>query len=395
MKILVVCQYYYPEPFRISDICEELLQRGHSVTVVTGVPNYPEGEVYKGYEKGNRRKEIINGVKVYRCYTIPRKTGAVYRLLNYNSFSYSSSRFIDEFPGDFDVVFINQLSPIMMAKAGIKYAKKHKKPCVLYCLDLWPKSLAVGGINENSLIYKYYHRVSARIYHAVDEILITSRSFLDYFVKEFGIDKNMITYLPQYAEEIFSGIPYKEPRDICDLVFAGVIGTAQSVITIVKAAEILKDDPVRFHVFGSGVELENLRKYADDHKLDNIIFYGRKPLEEMPEYYSMADAMLLTLQADPVLSMTLPGKLQSYMSSGKPVIAAIDGEAQKVIEEAKCGYCSSAEDAEALAENICRFVIDKDRQRLTQNAITYYKQHFDKESFFDSLEVVFEKVINC
>lgn len=385
MKILVVCQYYYPEPFRISDICEELVRRGHDVTVVTGVPNYPEGEIYKGYENGSKREELINGVKVYRCHTIPRKTGAIYRLLNYNSYSYSSSRFVGSLPDDYDVVFINQLSPVMMAKAGIKYAKRHHKPCVLYCLDLWPKSLAVGGISESSLIYRHYHRVSARIYRSVDKILITSRSFSDYFEKEFGIDKSKITYLPQYAEELFSNIPPKKPDTVCDLVFAGVVGTAQSVITIVKAAEILKDKPVRFHIVGSGIELEDLRKYADEHQLNNIVFYGRKPLVEMPRYYAMADAMLLTLQADPVLSMTLPGKLQSYMSAGKPVIAAIDGEAQRVIGEARCGYSSPAEDAEALAENIRRFVADNDKQNLAHNARSYYEQHFDKDRFISDL----------
>lgn len=386
MKILVVCQYYYPEPFRISDICEELVRRGHDVTVVTGVPNYPEGEIYKGYENGSKREELINGVKVYRCNTIPRKTGAIYRLLNYNSYSYSSSRFVGSLSDDYDVVFINQLSPVMMAKAGIKYAKRHHKPCVLYCLDLWPKSLAVGGISESSLIYRHYHRVSARIYRSIDKILITSRSFSDYFEKEFGIDKSKITYLPQYAEELFSDIPPKKPDTVCDLVFAGVVGTAQSVITIVKAAEILKDEPVRFHIVGSGIELEALREYADEHQLNNIVFYGRKPLEEMPRYYAMADAMLLTLQADPVLSMTLPGKLQSYMSAGKPVIAAIDGEAQRVIDEAGCGYCSPAEDAEALTENIRRFAADKDKQNLAYNSRSYYEQHFDKEAFMCKFE---------
>lgn len=386
MKILVVCQYYYPEPFRISDICEELVRRGHDVTVVTGVPNYPEGEIYKDYENGSKREELINGVKVYRCNTIPRKTGAIYRLLNYNSYSYSSSRFVGSLSDDYDVVFINQLSPVMMAKAGIKYAKRHHKPCVLYCLDLWPKSLAVGGISESSLIYRHYHRVSARIYRSIDKILITSRSFSDYFEKEFGIDKSKITYLPQYAEELFSNIPPKKPDTVCDLVFAGVVGTAQSVITIVKAAEILKDEPVRFHIVGSGIELENLQKYTYEYQLNNIVFYGRKPLEEMPRYYAMADAMLLTLQADPVLSMTLPGKLQSYMSAGKPVIAAIDGEAQRVIDEAGCGYCSPAEDAEALAENIRRFVADNDKQNLAHNARNYYEQHFDKAAFMLKLE---------
>ena len=386
MKILVICQYYYPEPFRITDICDELVKRGHKVTVVTGVPNYPEGIVYKGYENGKHSDEVVNGVQVYRCRTIPRKTGAIYRFLNYYSYAKSSTKFVKNLPDDFDVVFINQLSPVMMANAGIKYGKLRHKPVILYCLDLWPVNLVAGGIKRDSVIYNHYSKVSKKIYTAVDKILITSKSFSDYFEEEFGINQSDISYLPQYAEELFSDISQKESDDICNLVFAGNIGTAQSVITIVKAAEILKDEPIRFHIVGSGIELDNLKMYVDKHGLTNVIFYGRKPLEEMPEYYAMADAMLLTLEADPVMSMTLPGKLQSYMAAGKPVIAAIDGEAKRVIEEAECGFCGKAEDEKALAESIMQFMNCKDKQALANNARTYYERHFDKESFFEKLE---------
>ena len=389
MKILVICQYYYPEPFRITDICEELEKRGNEVTVVTGLPNYPEGIIYKGYENGEHRVEIINGVQVYRVNTIPRKTGALYRFLNYYSYANSSTKFVKKLPDDFDVVFINQLSPVMMANAGIKYAKQHHKPCVLYCLDLWPVNLVAGGIKRDSVIYNHYRRVSKKIYTAVDKILVTSKLFSDYFKNEFGIDKAKTGYLPQYAEEIFSDIPPKEPSDFCNLVFAGNIGKAQSVITIVKAAEILKDEPVHFHIVGSGIELDNLKAYADEHNLANVTFYGRRPLEEMPSFYAMADAMLLTLEADPVISMTLPGKLQSYMAAGKPVIAAIDGEARRVIEMSDCGYCCSPEDEKALANIIMLFRKGRFVNSFSRNAKRFYIEFFSKEAFFDKLQMGF------
>lgn len=393
MKILVICQHYAPEPFRISDICEGLLKRGHEVTVVTGVPNYPEGEIYKGYENGEHRDEIINGVHVYRTDTHPRKTGAVHRFLNYYSFSRSSTKFLITLPDDYDIVFVNQLSPVMMAQAGLKYAEMHHKPCVLYCLDLWPESLIAGGIKKGSAIYRYYHRVSEKIYRAVDRILITSRSFSDYFEKEFEIDKTKVEYLPQYAEKLFDDIPQKDPDETIDLMFAGNIGSAQSVITIVKAAEILKDERVRFHIVGSGVELDKLQSYADEHQLVNVTFHGRKPIEEMPKYYGMADAMLLTLEADPVLSLTLPGKLQSYMTAGKPVIGAINGEAKSVIDASGCGFCGEAENEKELAENIRRFIACNDKATLSENARTYYNHHFSKESFMNKLEVTLKQLI--
>lgn len=227
-KILVICQYYKPEPFRISDICEEMVRRGHEVQVVTGYPNYPEGKIYDGYGKGKHIDEIINGVKVHRCFEIPRGTGSVKRMLNYYSYAVTSTAYAlsskcrtsDGKP--FDVVFCNQLSPVMMAHAAIGYKKRYKVPAIMYCLDLWPESLIAGGITRESLIYKYYHHVSKRIYRQVDKILITSRMFSDYFKSEFGIRKDRIEYLPQYAEDIFEEMPIKEENGIFDFMFAEI-----------------------------------------------------------------------------------------------------------------------------------------------------------------------------
>ena len=391
-RILVVCQYYKPEPFRISDICEEMVRRGHEVQVVTGYPNYPEGILYEGYGKGKKIDEIINGVKVHRCFTIPRETGAVKRMLNYYSYAASSVSYVlskeckasDNKP--FDVVFCNQLSPVMMAYAVIAYKKKYKVPAVMYCLDLWPESLIAGGITRESTLYKYYHQVSKKIYEKMDKILITSRMFSDYLQNEFGIKNERIEYLPQYAEGIFEKAEPKDTTETFDFMFAGNIGAVQSVDTIIEAASLLKEEPVRFHIIGSGSDLERLQKLGE--REENVIFYGRRPLEEMPSFYEKADAMLITLQADPVLSMTLPGKVQSYMAVGKPIIGAIDGETKKVIEDAKCGYCGNAEDAEALAENIRQFIKNSDKNLMGENARAYYEQHFEQEKFMDKLEKV-------
>lgn len=384
-KILVICQYYKPEPFRISDICEELVKRGHNVTVVTGIPNYPMGEIYDGYENNKKQDEIVNGVKVHRCFTVPRKTGTIHRMLNYYSYPMSSSRYVNSLSGDYDVVFINQLSPVMMAKAGIRYAKKHHKKTVLYCLDLWPESLVAGEIGRTSPVYKIFHRESEKIYKAVDKILVTSRSFTDYFEKEFGI-KN-IEYLPQYAEDLFTPDQCrKEPDGYIDLMFAGNVGTAQSVDTIIKAAERCKDiENLRWHIVGDGIELENLKKMADGLP---VTFHGRKPVEDMPKYYAMADAMLVTMEKDPILSQTLPGKVQSYMAAGKAVLGAIDGETPKIINEADCGYIAEAEDSKQLSECVRKFVelSDEERKQLGVNGRAYYEKNFLREKFMDALE---------
>lgn len=391
MKILVVCQHYSPEPFRITDVCEALAQRGHEVTVVTGLPNYPEGEIYPGYTHGQRRDEVINSVQIHRCWTIPRKHGALWRLLNYISFPLSSGRYVRTKAcaardgSTFDVVLVNQLSPIMMACAGLAYKKMHIVPVVLYCLDLWPESLIVGGIRRNSAVYRFFHGLSRKIYTRVDKILVTSRLFTDYLHREFDIPEQRIEYLPQYAEELFAPLPIKD-TDTFDFVFAGNIGVAQSVDTILHAAAMLRNEPVHFHIVGGGSDLERLQQLAQTMQLLNVTFYGRCPLEEMPHFYAMADAMLVTMKADPVLSLTLPGKVQSYMAAAKPIIGAINGETETVIRESQCGLCGPAEDGDTLAGNIRAFISDANRTTFGLNAGAYYETHFAKERFLDNLE---------
>lgn len=383
MKILVICQYYYPEPFRLTDICETLVQDGHDVTVVTGTPNYPMGEIYPGYENGKKMDEVLNGVKVHRCVTTPRKTGTLNRLRNYFSYPRASKKYVRGLPNNFDVVFINQLSPVMMAKAGIWYAKKHHIKTILYCLDLWPESLCAGGIKNGSLIYKVFKAISKKVYCNVDKILITSRSFQTYLHDMFGILEQSIYYLPQYAEAQFLTLREKEQGEIFNLFFAGNIGTAQNIDTIIDAAKLLKDQKVMFQIVGDGIELDNLKKQANG--LQNVIFYGRKPLEDMPKYYEMADAMLVTLTDDPILSLTLPGKVQTYMAAGKPIIGAIDGETAIVLNDAQEGYCGPAGDSKTLADNIIKLMKSGKAAEIGRRNREYYLSTFSKEKFFENL----------
>ena len=383
MKILVVCQHYAPEPFRHPDICEELVRRGHEVTVITGQPNYPMGVIYEGYQGRKKRQEALNGVQIHRTFTIGRRRGPLFRILNYYSYALSSAAFVKSMQDKFDVIFVNQLSPVMMANAAVAYKQMHGTPIVLYCLDLWPESLVAGGIRRGGRIYNYFHKVSEKIYRQVDKILVTSRSFSDYFKQEFGIETT--EHLPQYAEAIFCPEQCtKKPDGNMDLMFAGNVGAAQSVNTVIEAAKLTGDvKNLRWHIVGDGSELGNLKAMAKD--LPQIIFHGRKPLNEMPAFYAMADAMLVTMQKDPVLSLTLPGKVQTCMAAGKPVIGAIDGETPLILKDAQCGLCSPAEDARSLAENVRKFVIS-DQAQMGKNARGYYERHFRKDLFMDKLE---------
>lgn len=392
MKILVVCQYYDPEPFRITDICEALASAGHQVTVVTGTPNYPEGEIYPGYEGGQRRDECKNGVTIHRCPIAPRKKGMLHRMRNYFSFPLSAGRYLRRCKEDFDVVFVNQLSPVMMAKPALDWAGRHGKKCVLYCLDLWPESLLIGGIRRESPVYKVFWHLSRAIYKNVDTLLVSSGGFVPYFREVLKLDVEP-RWLPQYAEDLFVPPASAASKDTVDFLFAGNVGVAQSVPTIIQAARLLAEDSrIHIHIVGGGVALEECQSAAEG--LSNITFYGRKPLEEMPGFYAMADVFLITLFADESMDRNFPGKVQSYMAAGKPIVGSVNGETARIIREADCGICAPAEDPEGLAAAICAMVDDpRRRESCAENALRYYRTHFTKEQFLTVLTDVLQQ--NC
>lgn len=389
MKILVVCQHYWPEPYPLPDVCEELVRRGHQVHVITGVPNYPMGKTYPEYTGGRNRKQEHNGVQITRTFTIARRHNAVFRLLNYYSYAISSSFYARRLAEEYDVVFTNQTSPAMMSSAAFAYAKKRGKKVVLYCMDLWPACLAAGGIAEHSPIYRFFHKVSGNIYRRVDRLFITSKMFRNYLEETHTVQAERIAWLPQYADTRFEAMPPAATKgDEINLMFAGNIGAAQSLDTVLEAARLLQNEfsLLRWHIVGDGSELERLKKSAAEKGLFSVLFYGRKAAEEMPAFYARADAMLVTLTADPFISLTLPGKVQTYMAAGKPILGAADGEIPRTIQEAECGFCARAEDAQGLAEMVRAFIQTGDKERLGQNAKRYYDAHFTREHFMDMLE---------
>ncbi|MEW6605944.1 MAG: glycosyltransferase family 4 protein [bacterium] len=393
MKILVISQYYFPEQFRITDICESLVIRGHDVTVITAQPNYPEGILFKGYNN-EFKSEIINKVTVLRTKIYPRGKNSISLFLNYISFPIHAKRYIRKLPSNFDIVFINQLSPVISAIPGLNYSKRNNVPSVLYCLDLWPESLVSGNIKRNSIIYRLFDKISRKIYNECDLIAVTSKSFVDKFLQ---IGSKKIVYLPQYAEEIFSGIQSKSKKidDVFNFVFAGNIGEMQSVETVILAANELKlYKNIVFHILGTGSRFATIEKLVKTLNLSKVILYGRKPVEEMPYFYGIADAMLVTLKNDSQISMTLPGKVQSYMAAGKPIIAAANGEIKTIIEDSNSGIVVPAEDYIKLSSAILTFTVENNYNILSVNSNDYYVSHFHKQKFMINLEKILKETRN-
>lgn len=389
MKILVVCQYYYPEPFRIHEVCEELVNRGHSVTVLTGLPNYPMGVIPDEYKNGGHRDEYVNGVRVIRVEEIPRTKGKVGLAKNYVSFVVSGSLKALTLEKDYDAIFVYQLSPILMAiPAYVAKWTMRKRKLSIYCLDLWPESLSSLGISKDSVFYKFMKWVSIRIYKGAYSVSYTSKMFKSYFENELGLKNMKTVHIPQFADELFSKVGGKDTKDDehINYVFAGNVGEMVSVDTIIKAAALVKDERIRWHIVGDGSALDDCKKLSkENHTEDVVTFYGRLPVEEMPRFYEMADAMILTLSDNEMISYTLPGKIQSYMAAGKAVIAAAGGEAANVIKSSECGMCAHAEDALGLAL-IAEQMANSDLKTMGANARKYYEENFGRKSHVDLIE---------
>jgi glycosyltransferase involved in cell wall biosynthesis len=385
MKILLVSQYYYPERFKVTGLAEELFNLGFDVDVLTGLPNYPEGRVLDDYRYGKNRKQVIKGVNVIRVPLVGRRKGKFFLALNYLSFALNASVKALFLRKDYDLVLVYQLSPILMALPAIVVKRTHKIEMVMYTFDLWPDSITTLGIKPGSFFFKLVKSVSRWIYRQADVQWVSSISFSEYLNRFTGMGKEIV-HLPQYAEDQFQLEPKQAEKEfVC--MFAGNMGKAQSIDTILKAAKRLISQPaIRFELVGSGSDIEHLKELAQSLELSNVHFAGSYPMEKMPDFYRQADIFLLTLFDDPIVSLTLPGKVQTYMASGRPIVAAVSGETARIIQESKGGRCVDSKDFEGMAQAILDYYQNRAQVAIDgNNARDYYNRRFHKEQFYDTI----------
>lgn len=394
--ILVVSQYFYPETFRINDMAQEWVKRGYKVTVLTGIPNYPMGKFFDGYGYTKKRKEIWNGVTILRIPLIPRGSSALGMMANYASFVISG--FVKNLVLDVkaDYVFTFEVSPMTQALIGCWYAKKHQIPHYLYVQDLWPENVeTVAGIH-NPVVIRQINKMVDYIYKNTDQIFATSPGFVDAICdRAVPVSREKVHYWPQYAEEFYHPMEKRKVDEIPDddsfkIAFTGNIGTAQGLDILPKAAELLRDENVKFIIVGDGRYQAEFEKEIAKRKVrDLFVMIPRQPAERVPELLSACDAAFLSFQDDELWRKTIPAKLQSYMACGMPVIAAAGGETERVITEAMCGICCKIGDAKGLANGIKR-IMKADLEEMSRNSRGYFEGYFDKQMLMDQMDGYFD-----
>ncbi|CAA9203654.1 hypothetical protein FLA105534_04834 [Flavobacterium bizetiae] len=401
MKILLVTQYFFPENFKSNDIAFELAKKGHEVTVLTGLPNYPEGKIHHSYGLFKRRNEIINGVRVIRTLLIPRgKGGGVRLFLNYISWAFFASfrAFTLAFQKKFDVILVHEPSPITQGFPAIVVKKIQRIPVQFWVLDLWPESLtSAGGIN-NKIVLSFFTKIVQYIYNNSDKILISSNGFKESILTKGNYEEKLV-YFPNWAEDSIlngnSNFVIPELPNGFKILFAGNIGVAQDVDSIIKSALILKDKlDIHFVFVGDGRSKKQLEDFVSENKLNNTVhFLGRFPIEAMKTFFTKSDVLLVSLKDELIFNLTVPAKLQAYLCTKKPVLGMLNGEGATIINEASCGFSVNAGDAEGLAKEIIRLyeMGKEERDLLGQNGFKYFEENFTMTKCINNLESILKK----
>ena len=394
-RLLFICQYFYPETFRGNDIAFDMAGKGVDVTVICGTPNYPKGKFFEGYGWFKRRVETVNGVKVIRLPVIPRGNGSKLRLLaNYFSYFTIASLYLPFhilLNRKYDACFVQQLSPVMMSVPGVLFKKLTGRKLYTWVLDLWPESLkAAGGIN-NRRILGFFNWFAKLQYKHSYKILVSSKGF-ESNINSKGDFATKMLYMPNWAEEELQNstdLPIPEFPEGFNVVFAGNIGEAQDFESIVEAAKMLDmSDGINFIILGDGRKKEWVDEQVKQYHLENRFkMMGRFDIKYMSSFFKKSDCLFLSLKDDEILNLTVPAKLQAYMSNGKPIIAMINGDANQLIKQVECGYSVPASSPEDLVKalKLMKSQTTATRVRMGQRAKKYCDENFDKTKILDNL----------
>lgn len=400
----MVSQYFWPENFRINDLVKEWVQRGHEVTVLTGIPNYPAGKIFAEYLKQPGAFAEFEGARVIRVPMLPRGVGGWRLILNYLSFVAGACGFgpwrLRGRPAD--VIFVFEPSPVTVGLPAIWLGKFKKAPVVFWALDLWPETLAAIGVVRSPRVLGWVGHMVRFIYNRCTLVLGQSRGFLG-SIARYCDDRTKIRYFPSWAEDVFADDAVQPApevpalRDGFTVVFAGNVGEAQDMPAVLDAAERLKDDiRIRWVIVGDGRKSEWLQSEIFRRGLDKqILLPGRFAVERMPSFYAHADALLVSLKRDPVFSMTIPGKVQSYLMAGIPLLGMLDGEGAAVIRDAKAGLACEAGDSAGLAQAVLTLAAmpPVERKQLGLNGQKYARQEFGRVQLIDRLEAMLTEAV--
>lgn len=400
LKILFFTQYFWPENFRINDVALYLKKKKHEIKILTNNPCYPEKKIFSKFYLDKEKYKKLKGIEIFRIPSINRGKNNILILLNYinfffNSFIFGISKFLNK---KIDFVFIFCPSPILSALPAIILKKIFKKKVVIWVLDLWPDTLIDLQIIKNKWLIKILKYLVGFIYDNCDLILVQSESFKKEISK---VTKSKCIYFSSWAEENIGNNIEEYAKEISrkekklKIVFTGNIGEAQSFESIIKCANLLKkNNRIKWIIIGNGRWQNKLQKMIKKNNLEkNFQLIDNVPVTRIRSFLNHADALLISLKNKKTFKKTIPGKLQTYMASGKPIIGMISGEANKIIKKSKSGLVCEADNYKALKNLLIKFnkMSKEKRKVLGVNGKKFANKYFNKTKNLNELEKILIK----
>lgn len=384
-RILLLTQWFDPEPtFKGLVFARELVQQGFEVEVVTGFPNYPGGKVYSGYKVKWLQREVIDGVHITRVPLYPNHDqSAVKRVLNYVSFA-ASSLFYCLFMAKRANVLYAYHPPLTVGITASILRLIRRIPVVYDIQDMWPDTLRVTGMLNNPSALRVVGAVCDWVYRRVDRIVVLSPGFKRLLLQR-GVTEAKLCVVYNWADEASLATPEGQvqaafpAKDQFRILFAGNMGKAQALDTVLQAAELLQQRGSRvcWIMLGGGVEVARLKSEAARRKLTNLLFLPPVPMAQVGAYLKAADALLVHLRKDPLFEITIPSKTQAYMAVGKPLLMAVDGDAADLVKQSGGGVVAESENPEALAASAERLANTNAEglAAMGEQAQVFYQRH--------------------
>jgi len=398
LRLLVVTQYFWPEDFRVNELVSELTRRGHEVVVLTGRPNYPEGRIFPEYAAHPERFAAYHGARVIRAPMVARGTGKARLLVNYVSFALSATLvgLLRLHRDRFDAILVNQPSPITVGIPAVVLRRLKGWRIAFWVLDQWPESLSAVGVVRSPKLLRLAGQLVSFIYARCDLVLSPARSMMAQIAK-YHVDQSRIGYFPNWVESAYRPDDTITPapevtRDATrfSVMFAGNIGASQDFPAILDAAEMVAPQrSVRWLIVGDGRMAAWVRAEIERRGLqDSVIMLGRHPGDRMLSFYQHADALLVALKREPVFALTLPGKVQSYMAAGVPIVGMMDGEGAAVITESRSGLACRAGDSRGLADAVLKLATmpADERRAMGERGREFSHREFDRDLLISRLE---------
>lgn len=399
-NILIISHCFFPETMPINDVCNILSKNDYKIDVLTGKPNYPLGKIFKGYKMlGFQNETHSSGANIYRVPIIPRfNNSRIVILLNYFSFIFFASMYVfsKKFKKKkYNKILVFATSPVIQSIVGIIFKLKLKTKLVIWVQDLWPNSVLLSGYIKNDLILKIITKIIKKIYIYSDIILVQSPDFINEVKKIYNHKK--VIYCPNPAHTFINKINKNFENKIkfqkgFNYLYAGNFGKMQSLEILVKAAnkyyEINKN--INFNLVGDGNIKKKLEELILKNNIKNVFLHDRLPQAKMKSLYDQADILIISLQKNSIISKTIPGKLQTYLSISKPILCFADGISKKIVNTANCGLVCDEDNISKLVDVFKKFekLSNKKLNELGQNSLKYYKTNFDDKIVYKNLNDV-------